>query len=1318
MSSKDRTSSNDRKSSRKSTKGRKGTKERTAAEVEKRLAELRKKTACGGLAAETDSDSDEDKAPSVPSIVTEVQAAMQSYKQSRGVQEHSCAIIRNLACSDEWLSYIEHIDGTGLVLAALERFKLAHLVQERMSAKESPHFSSVQEQGLGAISNLASKSQQRGRLNGAMSLVQTALIEHSDKAGACAQACAALWNLVADHKENQALVDQLQITQKVCEAIEVHLADEEVLENAFGAISNFTSFNLSNKQAVVDVNGAGSICRGMQEHLTATPVQRQGCAALWSLAANSEAAQAALFEAKALSTVCRAMGSEPMDPNLQENGCGLVRNLTVSNEDCKVQAIQVGCAEKVCAALARHEDVRVRRQGCGALLNMASVQPEHVEECHHAIVQLDGVSRLCLAISSHLKEVSVVEPACGALRALASGAQAGTHGPREKILLHDELVPHVIRASFVNLEFNLVQRHCLEALRHVCDWESGAAEVNAARGALATCRAMARQWQDPVVQERGCGILKGLAGVKDGPASVVSAGGLARIAAALRSFREERGLQLSAFEALLAMSKEAAQDVEASGCRQAMLLSMPHQDFPLLVVGCGVLRNLALGDVAAVQEARQLLTSYLDNFPDEVDLLVASLNALAEICILEGPNDADATLTAAVSSALVAHKKVARVQAAGLNVFRAMAVIGNQSLDAALEARCIERARLAFTDHRGDEAVQARGCELLRRVAASAANLRDSIVEAGLFALITEAQENCKDNPEVCRQSIHATATLLGFMSSTQSRQEERMRMMKQSAAKAKAAAAQKGAAAAHGKLVKETDLTEFVTGVQKLMLHHKNSSLFLQDACHVLHSLADNSDDGRKAVHAASVLDTVIAALKQHRRCESVTFHGLRTLWSLLTGTAVIRHAVEAGAVEFAGAALSKFPNSAPVQSAALLVVNRTCVKNTEVKQMYLEAGLIPSIQRLQAEAPSTFLRGRCLATLANLASNFPEAAEQMRALGVVEAVVDRLCTDEDEQILCRCLQLLWAFLRSSRNKQHHEKIGTMKVLDAVLRAVDANPKNENLQAPALGFLWNFGCLSKERTEWLQQRGAVQKVCLCLDSFSDSPTVQRHGLELLRCLSCPAEFRTEVYEAKAVDLAKAALFTFRRMAQVACAAVGLLGNLACGGVQFKREMFEQDVPKEVLAAMEEHARDAGVQALGSWALGNLVGVSRKRARELFELGGKDRVFLAMSEHTLNDSIKMYGTSIVRRLELVQDLTQNSANMEEDDEPEKFEAKSFADLDKDESDSESDSEISDDEDPELKAKIRALAQQTRDDGAEEQPAHRGPRSGVKFHSND
>lgn len=43
-------------------------------------------------------------------------------------------------------SYIEHIDGTGLVLAALERFKLAHLVQARYGScghcfgHKSPHF--------------------------------------------------------------------------------------------------------------------------------------------------------------------------------------------------------------------------------------------------------------------------------------------------------------------------------------------------------------------------------------------------------------------------------------------------------------------------------------------------------------------------------------------------------------------------------------------------------------------------------------------------------------------------------------------------------------------------------------------------------------------------------------------------------------------------------------------------------------------------------------------------------------------------------------------------------------------------------------------------------------------------------------------------------------------------------------------------------------------------------------------------------------------------------------------------------------------------
>ena len=38
---------------------------------------------------------------------------------------------------------------------------------------------------------------------------------------------------------------------------------------------------------------------------------------------------------------------------------------------------------------------------------------------------------------------------------------------------------------------------------------------------------------------------------------------------------------------------------------------------------------------------------------------------------------------------------------------------------------------------------------------------------------------------------------------------------------------------------------------------------------------------------------------------------------------------------------------------------------------------------------------------------------------------------------------------------------------------------------------------------------------------------------------------------------------------------------------------------------------------------------------------------MAMSEHALHDGIKLYGPALMRRLELVQELTVNAANMEE-----------------------------------------------------------------------
>ena len=430
-------------------------------------------------------------------------------------------------------------------------------------------------------------------------------------------------------------------------------------------------------------------------------------------------------------------------------------------------------------------------------------------------------------------------------------------------------------------------------------------------------------------------------------------------------------------------------------------------------------------------------------------------------------------------------------------------------------------------------------------------------------------------------------------------------------------------------------------------------------------------------------------ACLLPHASC--LSSHGVLLHWTLL----------QAGLIELVLSCLTRFHGCPAVQSAALLLVSRTSLQNQDAKAMYIQANIIPLMRRL-LEEDDEFLRGRCLGALANLASNNTKAVERMPDME--EAVVEMLCQHDSEQLQCRCLQLLWALLRAARSKRQKPQVFcSSRLLDAVLDALAKHSKSENLQVQGMGFLWNLTALGQEQKRWVLEHSGLRLAVVALETHADSRPVQHHGLELLRSLCCLGpEARKQVQNARAVDFAKAALVT-KGDPRILCAATALLGNLACGDPAVKRQLFDQDIPKEILSGMEDYARDVGVQVVGAWALGNFVGVSRKRARQLYELGGKDRVFLAMSEYPLNDSMKMYGTAVIRRLELVQDLTLSADKMEEDDEEdakadEITEGKSFAELDKEEQeDAGSESEYSS-EDPELRAKIQALAKQTQGQG--------------------
>ena len=103
---------------------------------------------------------------------------------------------------------------------------------------------------------------------------------------------------------------------------------------------------------------------------------------------------------------------------------------------------------------------------------------------------------------------------------------------------------------------------------------------------------------------------------------------------------------------------------------------------------------------------------------------------------------------------------------------------------------------------------------------------------------------------------------------------------------------------------------------------------------------------------------------------------------------------------------------------------------------------------------------------------------------------------------------------------------------------------------------------------------------CFCWTStaaFQNRPDWADHS----RC-SDPQRSRRDrkwvLSDGPSVEAVTGALKLLRHDAEVMAAALGLLGNLACGNVEFKRRVFKEGLCNQVLVVMEEHARDVAVQ--------------------------------------------------------------------------------------------------------------------------------------------
>ena len=101
-----------------------------------------------------------------------------------------------------------------------------------------------------------------------------------------------------------------------------------------------------------------------------------------------------------------------------------------------------------------------------------------------------------------------------------------------------------------------------------------------------------------------------------------------------------------------------------------------------------------------------------------------------------------------------------------------------------------------------------------------------------------------------------------------------------------------------------------------------------------------------------------------------------------------------------------------------------------------YLKAKIIPIVLHIfQQNESNLLLRSRCLATLANLGSNFPKAVKEMLELDILQLSVEMFHRHSDNaQLQSRCLQLLWACIKEGDQKA--DEICTQEMLDAVLQA------------------------------------------------------------------------------------------------------------------------------------------------------------------------------------------------------------------------------------------------------------------------------------------
>eukprot|EP00924_Labyrinthula_sp_SR-Ha-C_P000585 augustus_masked-scaffold_27-processed-gene-3.25-mRNA-1 protein AED:1.00 eAED:1.00 QI:0/-1/0/0/-1/1/1/0/1607 len=547
-----------------------------------------------------------------------VQAAMNNFKNSSGLQYEACALLQRLAVNDENELLIQSSGALLLVLqTALNKNLDITTVKKACSALWNLSFNDRNRKYL--IKQEAHKKifdiirQSKG---------------HPHGVEVVAKASGVMWNL-ADYMEAKTQLILDDIPKKMVQVMAEYRFNPKVQEMGCGCLRSLAHDDAS-RVKLMEIGAAKKILESMQDHINEKDIQYQAFAVLKKLSCN-DVNEGRLIKMQAGQRILEAMEAHKNEASIQERACGVLWNLAV-NDQHKKDLVEMGCAQKMLQAMQLHLDnegvqyqtcrtlkrlardtnnertlmrlnaadcvlkamekhstnANIQEKGCGVLWNLSD-RDEHKAK----LMELGAATRILKAMRQHLGNDNVQYEACGALKRLA--VDDNIEGKLMKMGAAQQVIA-AMKNHYVSAD---VQSQACGVLWNLAF--NGQVRLMELKAPDQIFEAMKRHPKVTSVQEKACGTLWKLAEIEKNNAELIRQGVIQHVIDAMKNNESHEGVQYQACGTIwnLAVKERNRKDLLDKNVEDCVLKAMENHTnrADIMHSACGVLLNLLQSNV-------------------------------------------------------------------------------------------------------------------------------------------------------------------------------------------------------------------------------------------------------------------------------------------------------------------------------------------------------------------------------------------------------------------------------------------------------------------------------------------------------------------------------------------------------------------------------------------------------------------------------------------------------------------------------------------------------------------------------------------------